>query len=801
MAPPKPFKPLFKITPRPSRHRPYYPGLGLALTVVTLTGVLGQRFYNQPGLQVGSVAPQTIYAPDTVAVEDRQTTADRQRDARNGTLPVLKQDVTTTRAVFSDLNSLVAEINRFRQAAGLLPILSTDSLSTPSQAYLRSCKDQDWLKFQTLIAPLQAPSLTRAGLGYRASLADPTLTPQSAQALRELWAYRQLSSGQSLKTVIANLEQSRQSYQQAQADLRLLSRQRQGLTDLTSLLNLSTQDWTQSQMAMHRVAERMLAQGLPLGLPPDLVHRAVEIQLKGSVPVAAEGTTISLLTATLQPNLIQDSDRTRAQADRAAEAVKPVMVEVSEGDVIVAAGHRISQSQFVLLDYFNLSQRRFNYSGLVLFGSLIAGCLGLFLWTERLSHHHLDRRDYLLVTLMVMAAGGLNMFGLVTYGLPAIGMLTGSFYGPALGSVLVLMLALVLPIGSSVSGVAFATAVIGALASSLLAERLRSREELAMVGGLVGLTQATLYLVLSLMINPVALGSAWLMILTSSGLQGIYGILSIVVALGLSPYLERGFDLITAIRLAELSNPNRPMLKRLATEAPGTFQHTLFVASLAEAAAGALGCNVELVRAGTLYHDIGKMHDPLGFIENQMGGPNKHDTLQNPWLSAAIIKKHVTEGLAMARKCHLPRAVQAFIPEHQGTMLISYFYHQAEELAQANTNLTLAIEDFRYPGPTPQSPETGIVMLADSCEAALRSLSDATTEEALTMVNRILRARWREHQLESSGLTREHLAVIADIFVQVWQQYHHKRIAYPQAVFSSRVGWQSQPGSISAKQS
>ncbi len=798
---PKPLKPAINTTPRTSSDRRYYPQLVCTLTVVVLTGVLGQRFYNQPGLQVGSIAPQTIYAPDTAAVEDRQTTADRRRDARNGTLPVLKLDIATTRAVFSDLNGLIAQINRLRQQAGLLPLLPTDILSTPIQAYLRSCEDGVWFKLRGLIIPLSGDTLPSPNVVRRAVLADPTLSPQLSKAINELWAYRQVSSAQDIRTLVTTLEQSRESYKQAQADLILLTSQRPGLTELAHLLNLSTQDWAQAQMAMHRVAEQMLTQGIPLGLPPELVRRAVAVQIKGSVPPTAEGTAISLLTAVLQPNLIQDSDRTRLQADRAAEAVKPVMVEVSEGDLIVAAGNTISQSQFVLLDHFNLSQRRFNYGGLVLFGSLIAGCLVLVLWIERRSHHHLDGRDYLLVTLMVVASGLLNMFGVVAYGLPAIGMLAGSFYGPALGSALVLMLALVLPIGSSVSGIAFAAGVIGAVVSSLLAERMRSREELAMLGGLVGLTQATVYLILSLTLNPISLWSAGLIILTSSGLQGVYGILSTILALGLSPYLERGFDLITPIRLAELSNPNRPMLKRLASEAPGTFQHTLFVASLAEAAARALGCNVELVRAGTLYHDIGKMHDPLAFIENQMGGPNKHDVIQNPWLSAAIIKKHVTEGLAMARKCHLPRAVQAFIPEHQGTMLISYFHHQAEELAKENGAITLHIEDFRYPGPTPQSPETGIVMLADSCEAALRSLRDATTEEALTMVNRILRARWRENQLGSSGLTREHLAVIAEIFVQVWQQYHHKRIAYPQSVFSSRVGWQGHPGSITAKQS
>jgi len=249
--------------------------------------------------------------------------------------------------------------------------------------------------------------------------------------------------------------------------------------------------------------------------------------------------------------------------------------------------------------------------------------------------------------------------------------------------------------------------------------------------------------------------------------------------LEISPYLENFFDLITPIRLAELSNPNRPLLKRLAAEAPGTFQHTLLVASLAEAAARALRCNVELVRAGTLYHDIGKMHDPLGFIENQMGKANKHDLINDPWKSCTIIKKHVSEGLVMARKYRLPTTIQAFIPEHQGTMLIAYFYHEAQQRAKEDSTLSVSEANFRYNGPIPQSRETGIVMLADSCEAALRSLKDVTPEEALAMINRILRARWQDNQLVDSGLSRDDMDRIAEIFVRVWRQVNHQRISYP----------------------
>ncbi|HEY9297235.1 MAG TPA: HDIG domain-containing metalloprotein, partial [Phormidium sp.] len=365
--------------------------------------------------------------------------------------------------------------------------------------------------------------------------------------------------------------------------------------------------------------------------------------------------------------------------------------------------------------------------------------------------------------------------------LPAVGLLVGTFYGSALGVTTVGLLTLGLPIGMEIIAWDHLLAnAAGAILGSLMAGRVRSREELALLGIGIGLTEGVVYLTLNLLLSAAA-GSIWLTVLQEAAIYGLTGVAWSVVALGISPYLEQLFDLVTPVRLAELANPNRPLLKLLAEKAPGTFQHTLFVATLAEAAAKALGCNVELIRTGTLYHDIGKLHDPQGFIENQMGGPNKHDQINDPYFSTAIIKKHVTEGLVMARRYRLPKAIQAFIPEHQGTMQIAYFYHQAQQEAKEPVDESF----FRYAGPIPQSRETGVVMLADSCEAALRSLKDATYEEALAMVNKILKARWQDNQLVDSGLTRSEMSQIAEIFVQVWQQFHHKRIAYPKAALNN----------------
>ncbi len=166
------------------------------------------------------------------------------------------------------------------------------------------------------------------------------------------------------------------------------------------------------------------------------------------------------------------------------------------------------------------------------------------------------------------------------------------------------------------------------------------------------------------------------------------------------------------------------------------------------------------------------------FIENQMGGPNKHDEINDPWVSAEIIKKHVSEGLVIARKYGLPKAIRDFIPEHQGTLLIAYFYYQAKQKSELE-GTTLVESDFRYAGPVPQSREAGIMMLADGCEAALRSLRDATPKQALTTIHKIFKSRWQDQQLIDSGLSYDELPVIAEVFVSVWEQFNHKRIAYP----------------------
>lgn len=757
---------------RSNRHR--QPPVLLLTAVVTLTSTIGYRFYNEPQLGVGTIAPQTLRAPASAKVVDTKTTDANRKAARTAAVPVLMIDQTTNQEIYQALQRLIAEGSELRQQAGAFPFVDTAVLSTSTQQYLRQSPEGEW---RSAIAA--AEGLNSAMPPAMSRDANP---PSSSfqLAVLELQNYRRTTSRDDLIALREVVLKARQRYATAVNSLSTAVPDAPSNFYDARLFNLTDPEWEATRNTIRTTLERILTQGVAPGTPNSLLQNAIKLQLRPDLSTDATALATQILLSIIKPNLIPDPERTKALAEQAAQAVQEVTVEIRRGETIVEAGQSITQTDFVLLDHFGLSRRRLNWIGLLGFCSLVSGAVGIFLLVEHRFHPGLRRRDHILVLLLTLSAPIIIALEVPATNLPVIGLLVGSFYGSALGVTTVGLLSVVLPIGMEISWTNLIASTIGGLVGGFMAGRLRTREELALLGGIVGVSQGAAYLLVSLILST-ATTPVWYIVLTAAALQSLMGIAWSVFALGVSPYLEHLFDLITPVRLAELSNPNRPMLKRLASETPGTFQHTLFVATLAEAAARELGCNVELVRAGALYHDIGKMHDPLGFIENQMGAPNKHDAINDPWISAALIKKHVTEGLVMARKCRLPKAIQAFIPEHQGTMSIAYFLHQAKQRAVEDPAITVQESDFCYAGPIPQTRETGIVMLADSCEAALRSLKEASSEEALAMINRILRARWQDNQLVDSGLSRADLSQIAKIFVQVWQQFNHQRIPYPKA--------------------
>lgn len=277
----------------------------------------------------------------------------------------------------------------------------------------------------------------------------------------------------------------------------------------------------------------------------------------------------------------------------------------------------------------------------------------------------------------------------------------------------------------------------------------------------------------------MVLGAGWLVngipleSLSSDFGRAMINAAQVIVVLPLLWIFEKAFDVTTDLTLLELSDTNRPLLKELSLRAPGTFNHTLQVANLAEAAADAIGANALLARVGALYHDVGKMVKPEYFVENQRSGGNPHDHLK-PRMSALIIASHVKEGLEIGKEYNLPRQVLDFIPMHHGTSLIEYFFRKAQE-----DQPDVLESEFRYPGPRPYSRETGILMLADSVEAASRSISEPTHKRLESMVDGIFKARVNDGQLDDTDLTFNDLYRIKEVFLEILLGIHHGRVKYP----------------------
>lgn len=277
------------------------------------------------------------------------------------------------------------------------------------------------------------------------------------------------------------------------------------------------------------------------------------------------------------------------------------------------------------------------------------------------------------------------------------------------------------------------------------------------------------YVVESLKLTPSA--DLWRHV----GFAVLNGFLSPVLTIGLLPLFETTFGLTTDITLLELSDLNRPLLKRLAIEAPGTYHHSIMIGTLAEDAAKSINANSLLARVGSYYHDIGKMHKPDYFVENQRGARNRHERL-TPTMSALILEAHVREGKELAEKNGLPESIIDFITGHHGTTVMTYFYEKAKSQDGDDVN----IDDYRYPGPRPRRKEVAIVMLADSVEAASRTLEDPKPARIKALVHKIISGKFESGELEDCDITLRELNLIEGSFVRVLTGIFHRRIAYPE---------------------
>jgi hypothetical protein len=326
--------------------------------------------------------------------------------------------------------------------------------------------------------------------------------------------------------------------------------------------------------------------------------------------------------------------------------------------------------------------------------------------------------------------------------------------------------------------------VVGGVTAALSVRTLRRRSNFYV---------PVLVIAVGYLVGALALGLASGWPATEIGLRGLWGAVNALVSAGLTffllPVAEVVTHITTDLTLLELSDPSRPLLRRLSVEAPGTFSHSATMANLVEAACNRVGANGLLGRVGCYYHDVGKVKNPQFFVENQHG-VNPHDRL-NARQSAQIIKAHVTDGLALAADAGLPDAVAAFIPEHHGTTEITYFLDKAKK---TDGGQPLNHDDFVYPGPKPRSMETAIAMIADSVEAALRVLDDLTPQKIDEAIAHIVRTKLNAGQLDEAPMTLQQIEQVKAEFVRVLSGVYHNRIDYPESSGGIGAAWQPKNG-------
>jgi len=489
-----------------------------------------------------------------------------------------------------------------------------------------------------------------------------------------------------------------------------------------------------------------------------------------------------ILRKVIQPNMVIDQEATEKLREEARAAVDPVIYK--QGQNIVLARERVTANQLTmlrslgLLDDDNVDVMMYVGGVLLVLIGMAVLITGLLLFDRETLH---SPKRLIILSLILSLTMGLCIVGRLVHSyftpvLLAAMMITGLINAQAgiAGSLSMSVLVSALVAGSdSTYGAAMVhilfTAFIGGLIAVFIIRKKPYRQQVLLSGFATALGNMLIILSIGFMTNT-SVADVFANALWSAG----GALISAILCIALDPVFESVFKLATATKLLELSNPNHPLLRRLLIEAPGTYHHSIIVANLAEAAAEAVGGNPLLARAGAYFHDIGKLKRPMYFKENQMGeNPHEHT---NPYVSAAIVTAHTRDGLIMAQQAHLPQEIQSIIAQHHGDTPVAWFYHKATQLADGQP---VDIADFRYDGKRPSTIESAVIMLADTVEAAVRSMSDPTPESIRAFIAKLIAGKLDDGQLSNAPLTLKDITKISDAFATVLQGVFHERIEYP----------------------
>lgn len=690
----------------------------LVLGIVLFTAMFNNVKPEKLDIELFSVAGKTIRSPGTV--EDKQSTEKKRKEARDQVQAVytLKNEYTQNRVdLITSIFSAAAEVN--------------DEV-------------KDNKKKQAAEASEEPPQIIEPSVSEKVTMLKSKLTPTVSKDLSE--------------QVFSALVQANNEELSIAKDL-----------TVTAINNVMTKRISADEVenAKKRVEE-------------EVKYSALSENMR----IAA----IDLGRYAVIQNEFYDPSATEELRRQAAESVEPV--KILQGQIIVEEGKLINQDIYRQLKLVGLlhNEKSFKpFIGLVVLISIIL--TSLYCYFYQMKSLPEKRQNFLLLfgmifILSIFLLKILSMLQVFNYS--AIGYLfpaalAGMMIKILIDEKLAIMTSIILAVCGSVlfnEGVSgtlnFSEGIyilFSALGGILFLSNQNQRSKILQAG--IFSAVVNLLTILALMYLPNG---------QYSGLEyGYYfitalvsGIASAVLTIGLLPFFEASFGILSTIRMIELSNPNHPLLRKILMEAPGTYHHSVMVANLAESACEAIGANGLLARVGSYYHDIGKTRRPNFFIENQIHHDNPHDRLP-PDKSASIIIAHVTDGSNMLKKCHMPKEIIEIAEQHHGTTLLKFFYHKA---LQADPDVRE--DDFRYPGPKAQSKESAVVGIADSVEAAVRSLSQPTPELIESLVKKIVADRLQDGQLNECDLTMKEIETVTFTLCETLKGIFHSRIEYPE---------------------
>jgi cyclic-di-AMP phosphodiesterase PgpH len=486
---------------------------------------------------------------------------------------------------------------------------------------------------------------------------------------------------------------------------------------------------------------------------------------------------INIGTANIKPNFFYDKEKTEIMKKEATESVSPEIIKKDQ--IIVKEGEPVTFEQINILKEMGL----LNNDPKTLWYIYIS--LGILVFTIiTLQWYYLykyyrntfdNSRKLALISMLscisILLARTLSLISpfLIPFACAPMlfTLLINYKISLTLNVINLILISGVVGFNIEITLIAALNAVLG----SMVLRKLQARNDILYSSILI----AVINIIITLTIG-IILSNNTMEIIKKTGYSGLSGILSAILTIGFLPLFEGTFDIITTIKLLELSNPNQPLLKKLLVEAPGTYHHSIMVANLAEFASEEVGGNSVLARVGAYYHDVGKIKRPYFFKENQFGNDNPHNKI-TPGLSSVIITSHVKDGIDLAKEYNVPEVIRDIIEQHHGNSVVKYFYITAKNLSTSPEEVKE--EDFRYPGPIPKSKEAAIIMLADCVEAAVRSISEPTTEKIENMVNNIVKDRLNDGQLYDCNLTLRDIEKIRKAFLKSLSGIYHQRIEYP----------------------